>query len=116
MTQRQYMDQAGEYGRLELTATKIRRLAIDNITKSKVGHPGGSMSVTDILTGIYFGRYYDPDKGAWERIMRYKPGQPLWPGAGPVDIEQGAFLRGLVFHLGPRRFLQPRCIENIHQN
>ena len=56
MSQRKYLDRISEVDRLELIATSIRRNAIENITKSKVGHPGGSLSITDILAVLYFGR------------------------------------------------------------
>ena len=64
MTQRKYLDSIGEIDRLELIATRIRLNAIENITKSKVGHPGGSLSIADILAVLYFGKTYDPQSGA----------------------------------------------------
>ena len=41
MTQRKHLDSIGEIDRIELIATRIRLNAIENITKSKVGHPAG---------------------------------------------------------------------------
>jgi transketolase N-terminal domain/subunit len=46
MSQKKFLDSIGEIDRLELIATKIRLNAIENITKSKVGHPGGSLSIS----------------------------------------------------------------------
>ncbi len=89
MLQRKYLDQIGEIDRLELLATKIRKNAIENITKSKVGHPGGSLSIVDILTVLYFGRIYDPQTDLWENILRYDPSDPLWDDRDRVVLSKG---------------------------
>ena len=39
---------------LKTTATNIRKNIIKMLTEAKSGHPGGSLSVTDILTVLYF--------------------------------------------------------------
>jgi transketolase len=39
---------------LEQMAKQIRRDIIDMIYTAKAGHPGGSLSATDILTALYF--------------------------------------------------------------
>jgi transketolase len=89
MSQRRFLDSAGEIDRLELLATKIRKNAIENITKSKVGHPGGSLSVADFLTVLYFGRIYDPGADLWEDILRYDPSDPLWSNRDRVVLSKG---------------------------
>lgn len=89
MSQRRYLDNIGEIDRLELIATKIRKNAIENITKSKVGHPGGSLSVADFLAALYFGRIYDPETEMWENILRYDPSDPLWPNRDRVVLSKG---------------------------
>lgn len=89
MSQRRYLDSIGEIDRLELIATKIRKNSIENITKSKVGHPGGSLSVTDFLTALYFGRIYDPETDLWENVLRYDPSDPLWPNRDRVVLSKG---------------------------
>lgn len=89
MSQKKFLDRIGEIERLELIATKIRLNAIENITKSKVGHPGGSLSISDILAVLYFGRTYDPGTGVWENIMRYDPSDPLWPNRDRFVLSKG---------------------------
>ena len=89
MSQRRFLDSAAEIDRLELLATKIRKNAIENITKSKVGHPGGSLSVADFLTVLYFGRTYDPETDLWENIMRYDPSDPLWNNRDRLVLSKG---------------------------
>ena len=40
--------------KLELTAYKIRKHAIDAVYSASSGHPGGSLSIADILSVLYF--------------------------------------------------------------
>ena len=39
---------------LRLTAKKMRELAVEGIYNAKSGHPGGSLSASDILAYLYF--------------------------------------------------------------
>ena len=39
---------------LELVAYKIRKHAIDGVYSAKSGHPGGSLSIADIMAVLYF--------------------------------------------------------------
>lgn len=39
---------------LEITATKVRLGAVKAVFSAKSGHPGGSLSVADVLTYLYF--------------------------------------------------------------
>lgn len=55
-------------GSLEEWAYKIRKLAIEMITWAEWGHIGGSMSMADILSSLYFDH------------MRVRPDQPSWDG------------------------------------
>jgi len=89
LTQRKFLDETGEVDRLDLLATHIRKNTVEYIAKSKAGHPGGSLSATDLLTAIYFGRAYDPNAGVWERIMRYDPGDPLWANRDRFVLSKG---------------------------
>lgn len=56
MSQRKFLDRTREIDRLELIATRICKNALENITKTGTGHPGGSLSIADILTALYFGK------------------------------------------------------------
>lgn len=41
---------------LEMTACKVRMGVIEETFQAKSGHPGGSLSVTDLLTYLYLRR------------------------------------------------------------
>jgi len=89
MSQRKFLDRIGEIDRLALIATKVRKNAIEYITKSGSGHPGGSASIADILTVLYFGKTYDPETSLWENIMRYDPQDPLWMNRDRFVLSKG---------------------------
>ena len=61
------MLEKGKLKQLEKTATTIRKHIIDEVYHASSGHPGGSLSCTDILTVLYF------------HEMRIDPKNPGWP-------------------------------------
>jgi transketolase len=87
--QRTLFDKIGEKLRLERVATEIRDMSMDNISKTKSGHPGGSLSITDILTCLYFGRIYNSRKQQLETVLNYDPCDPLWEGRDRVIMSKG---------------------------
>ncbi len=52
---------------LENKAKQVRKTVIDIICKACSGHPGGSLSATDLVIALYFG------------MLRYDPRNPEWP-------------------------------------
>lgn len=56
---------------------KIRKLAIEAIYHARSGHPGGSLSVADILAVLYF------------REMQIDPQNPLWPERDRLVLAKG---------------------------
>lgn len=91
---------------LEATASLIRKLALIYIQRAGSGHPGGSLSVADILTALYFNVTDLPnnpkrdliilDKGhscpslyaAWELLIANGLPVPDWWGDGPVTLRK----------------------------
>ncbi len=61
----------------EAMARTIRRHILTMIAKAGGGHPGGSLSATDILTVLYF------------RIMRHRPFEPNWPDRDRFILSKG---------------------------
>jgi transketolase len=58
--------------RLEDTAYQIRRLSIEMITYGRWGHIGGSLSMADLLSVLYFhSMSVDPDQPRWEGRDRF---------------------------------------------
>ena len=101
----------GEGLRLERIATEIRDLSMDNITKTKSGHPGGSLSVTDILTALYFGRIYNPPEGKLENVLKYDPRDPLWEARDRVVMSKGHAAPALYATLARAGFFDSQVLK-----
>ena len=57
---------------LKVKATEIRKHIIDEVYSASSGHPGGSLSCTDILTVLYFNQMrVDPKNSQWEDRDRF---------------------------------------------
>lgn len=61
---------------LEITAAKARIGVIEGVYNAKCGHPGGSLSIVDLLTYLYFNRMYvdpqNPDLPDRDRLVLSK--------------------------------------------
>nr|WP_249300815.1 transketolase [Feifania hominis] len=61
-----------ENKRLQATAAKVRLGAVEAVYSAKSGHPGGSLSIADILTYLYFKEMnIDPKNPKWEDRDRF---------------------------------------------
>jgi len=58
-------------------AKKLRRHIITMTAMAGSGHPGGSLSATDIVTALYF------------KVMRYNPQDPQWMGRDRFILSKG---------------------------
>jgi transketolase len=100
----------------ELTKAKarqIRRLALGMVYKAKQGHPGGDMSVTDILATLYFG------------VLRVDPANPNDPKRDRFILSKGHCTGALYATLAEKGFfpvaqldtyMQPLSRLNGHPN
>lgn len=61
---------------LEITACKVRLGIIEGVFNAKSGHPGGSLSIADVLTYLYFNKMNvdpkNPDDPARDRFVLSK--------------------------------------------
>ena len=62
---------------LKKMAATIRCDIIEMICTAKAGHPGGSLSATDLVTALYF------------RLMRIDPANPRWPDRDRFILSKG---------------------------
>lgn len=62
---------------LPLKAKEIRRDIIRMLTEAGSGHPGGSLSATDIVTALYF------------HLMNHDPAKPKWPDRDRLILSKG---------------------------
>ncbi|MCK9603125.1 MAG: transketolase [Candidatus Omnitrophica bacterium] len=71
----QYSDK--EIKELEGKAKQIRRLIVQMLAKAKSGHPGGSLSATDLITVLY------------SKILRHNPQDPSWLDRDRFHLSKG---------------------------
>ncbi|MDO8690292.1 MAG: transketolase, partial [Dehalococcoidia bacterium] len=62
---------------LQQKAKVLRRHIVTMIGQASSGHPGGSLSVVDILAALYFG------------VMRHHPDDPKWPDRDRLVLSKG---------------------------
>jgi len=72
-----------EIRELEAKAKVIRRLIVEMLAKAGSGHPGGSLSATDMVTALFFKVLrHDPKNPAWSERDRFHMSKghccPLW--------------------------------------
>ena len=62
---------------LESKAKDVRRLIVQIIAKAGSGHPGGSLSATDLITALYFA------------VLRHDSKNPAWPDRDRFHMSKG---------------------------
>jgi transketolase len=62
---------------LEEKAKQIRRLIIQMLVKAGSGHPGGSLSATDLITVLFF------------TLLKHNPKDPAWPDRDRFHMSKG---------------------------
>jgi len=62
---------------LEKTALKIREWIVKMVYEAGSGHPGGSLSIADVMTVLYFHQ------------MRYDPRNPDWEDRDRIVLSKG---------------------------
>jgi transketolase len=62
---------------LKRTALEIRRHVVRMTAEAGSGHPGGSLSATDLLTALYFGE------------LNLRPREPAWPERDRFVLSKG---------------------------
>ncbi len=71
------MNSAEQVKILEAKAKQIRRLVIEMISKAGSGHPGGSLSATDLITALFL------------TVLRHDPKNPKWPERDRFHMSKG---------------------------
>jgi len=70
-------ERVGEADRLRPIARRLREHVIRMITAAGSGHPGGSLSATEIVTALFF------------HTLRRRPGDPTWADRDRFVISKG---------------------------
>ena len=86
------MEQLGDISLLKVKAKEIRKLILLMTFNAKSGHPGGSLSATDIITYLYF------------RELRIDPKRPEWDDRDRFVLSKGHASPALYAALALRGF------------
>ena len=81
-----------EKKQLQLTACKVRMGIIESTHGAKAGHPGGSLSATEMFTYLYF------------KEMNVDPANPKWEDRDRFVLSKGHTAPGLYAALAHRGF------------
>ncbi|GGM74635.1 transketolase [Thermogymnomonas acidicola] len=88
---------------LKRVATRIRRHIIEMVYSAKSGHPGGSLSITDVLTVLYF------------REMRIDPQNPDDPRRDRLIMSKGHASPALYATLAVRGFFPEELLTGFRK-
>ncbi len=92
-----------DFGRLSKTALEIRRDIIKMLGIAGSGHPGGSLSATDILTLLYF------------HFLRHDPKNPKWPDRDRFILSKGHGCPALYAALARSGYFDPELLLTLRQ-
>lgn len=86
---------------LEATACKVRMGVIEGVYNAKSGHPGGSLSISDLLTYLYFAK------------LHIDPKNPKMPDRDRVVLSKGHCAPALYSVLAQRGFFSPEELKKL---
>ena len=89
--------------RLEAIARECRVQILRMLTHAGSGHPGGSLSVIDILTTLYFGR------------LRHDPKRPDWPERDRVVLSKGHAVPALYTVLAKAGYFPEKQLTTLRK-
>ncbi len=95
---------------LELISTILRDDIITMIHEANSGHPGGSLSIADIICCLYFGK----DRYG-ENILRYNPEYPDWENRDRVILSKGHAAPALYSALGEAGFFNKKWFSELRR-
>lgn len=86
---------------LESTACKVRMGVIEGVYNAKSGHPGGSLSISDLLTYLYFAK------------LNIDPKNPKMPDRDRVVLSKGHCAPALYSVLAQRGFFSADELKKL---
>lgn len=91
---------------LRMMSARIRKLTLESISNAGSGHPGGSLSVADILTALYFGT------ANGKRILNYDPADAGYAYRDRVVLSKGHAAPAWYATLAYAGFLDKENVRN----
>ena len=84
-------------------ATDVRATIVRTVGGARFGHIGGDLSVTDVLTTLYFG------------VLRVRPQEPAWPDRDRLVLSKGHCAAALYSVLSLAGFFPPEALRRFVQ-
>ncbi len=97
------MDKPLDIKEIEKIANRIRFDAIEMIGKCGSGHPGGSLSIAEVLAVLYF------------RVMRHKKDQPDWADRDRFVLSKGHGAPALYSVLAQSGYFPKEYLKTLRQ-
>jgi transketolase len=94
---------AEQRGYLDGLCKQFRRTLIETLYKVQTGHPGGSLSATEIITALYF------------EIMRVDPKNPSWEDRDRFVLAKGHAAPMLYIALAEKGFFPKEELSTLRQ-
>ena len=88
---------------LKATAAKVRLGILEGTHAAASGHPGGSLSVADIITYLYF------------KEMNVDPKNPKWENRDRLVLSKGHTAPALYAALAQKGFFDEKEIKTLRQ-
>ncbi len=88
---------------LKKKANKIRKLVVRMLAKAGSGHPGGSLSSTDIVTCLFF------------EVMKVDPENPSWPDRDRFHLSKGHCCPAVYAVLAEKGFFDQEHLWTLRQ-
>lgn len=88
---------------LKKTANEVRKGVIESTFNAKCGHPGGSLSCTDILTYLYFEK------------MNVRVDEPKWQGRDRFVMSKGHCAPALYSVLAEKGFIPKEDLKTLRK-
>ena len=89
---------------LEEQSRKIRALTLESIHSIGTGHVGGSLSIADVLTCLYYGG-----------LMRVDPQQPRMEGRDRLVVSKGHAGPAVYATLASKGFFDPKELLTLNR-
>lgn len=94
---------SGRVRELQIIAARVRKNAVTGVYHAKSGHPGGSLSVADVLTYLYF------------EAMQVDPKNPHDPNRDRFVLSKGHCAPGLYGVLAEKGFFSPDEMASLRK-
>lgn len=92
-----------DYKQIEQLCKQFRKTILEIITNAESGHPGGSLSLVEILTTLYY------------LHLRHDPKQPFWEGRDRVVLSKGHGCPALYVVLAELGYFDKKELWNLRK-